>query len=322
MTGKELRIVFMGTPDFAVASLDALVRNGYNIVGVVTAPDKPAGRGQKLHQSAVKTFAEEHGLPVLQPEKLKDEKFLSDLESLHPDLQIIVAFRMLPEAVWKLPVMGTFNLHGSLLPRYRGAAPLNHAIMNGDSETGVTTFLLKQEIDTGNILFREKIAVSQEMTVGELHDQLMVTGAGLVLKTVDALAEGSVVPVSQEMLEIDPARLHAPKIFKEDCRIDWSLETEINHNKIRGLSPYPTAWTELTIPSKDSISLKIFRTQPEYCQHRQEPGTILSDQKKWMKIASTNGYLWITDLQLAGKKRMGIEEFLRGFPNIADYKAQ
>lgn len=322
MTGKELRIVFMGTPDFAVASLDALVQNGYNVVGVVTAPDKPAGRGQKLQQSAVKTYATEHHLPVLQPEKLKNEIFLAELESLHPDLQIIVAFRMLPEAVWKLPALGTFNLHGSLLPRYRGAAPLNHAIMNGDNESGVTTFLLKQEIDTGNILFREKVPVSPDMTVGELHDQLMGIGAGLVLKTVDALAEGSVVPVSQELLEIDLTRLHAPKIFKEDCRINWNNETEINHNKIRGLSPYPTAWTELSTPSREAVSLKIFRTKPEFCHHGQEPGTILSDQKKWMKIAASGGYLWITDLQLAGKKRMGIEEFLRGFPNITDYKAR
>jgi len=321
MNSKELRIVFMGTPDFAVASLDALIKNGYNVVGVVTAPDKPAGRGQKLQQSAVKIYATEHQLSVLQPEKLKDETFLSELKSLNPDLQIIVAFRMLPEAVWKLPVMGTFNLHGSLLPRYRGAAPLNWAIMNGDSESGVTTFLLKQEIDTGNILFWKKVAVTPDQTVGELHDELMVIGAGLVLKTVDALAEGNVVPVSQEKLEIDPARLHAPKIFKEDCRIDWSLETGFNHNKVRGLSPYPTAWTELTAVSKDNISLKIFRTKSEYCQPGHEPGTILSDQKKWMKIASSNGYLWITDLQLAGKKRMGIEEFLRGFPNIEQYKA-
>ncbi len=321
MNSKELRIVFMGTPDFAVASLDALIKNGYNVVGVVTAPDKPAGRGQKLQQSAVKIYANEHQLPVLQPEKLKDETFLSELKSLNPDLQIIVAFRMLPEAVWKLPVMGTFNLHGSLLPRYRGAAPLNWAIMNGDSESGVTTFLLKQEIDTGNILFWEKVAVAPDQTVGELHDQLMVIGAGLVLKTADALAEGKVVPVSQENLEIDVSRLHAPKIFKEDCRVDWNLESGIIHNKIRGLSPYPTAWTELSAPSKDNISLKIFRTKSEYCQHRNEPGTILSDQKKWMKIACSNGYLWVNDLQLAGKKRMGIEEFLRGFPNIEKYKA-
>lgn len=322
MKAKELRIVFMGTPDFAVASLAALFENDYLVVGVVTAPDKPAGRGQKLQQSAVKTFALAHHLPVLQPEKLKDEGFLHELKSLNPDLQVIVAFRMLPEVVWKLPSMGTFNLHGSLLPRYRGAAPLNWAIMNGDTESGVTTFLLKQEVDTGNILFSEKVPVSKDETVGELHDQLMVIGAALVMKTVDALAEGSAIPIPQAELEIEPERLHAPKIFKEDCRIDWTREALQNHNKIRGLSPYPTAWTELAAPSKENISLKIFRTILEETVHPEEPGTILSDQKKWMKIACTNGFLSVTDLQLAGKKRMGIEEFIRGFPGVDAYKAQ
>lgn len=322
MKGKDLRIVFMGTPDFAVASLSALIENEYRVVGVVTAPDKPAGRGQKLQQSAVKTFALAHHLPVLQPEKLKEEGFLHELESLNPDLQVIVAFRMLPEAVWKLPSIGTFNLHGSLLPRYRGAAPLNWAIMNGDTESGVTTFMLKQEVDTGNILFSEKVPVSRDETVGELHDQLMVVGAALVLKTVNALAEGSAIPIPQEELEIEPERLHAPKIFKEDCRIDWTRGALQNHNKIRGLSPYPTAWAELAAPSKENISLKIFRTILEEGAHPEEPGTILSDKKKWMKIACANGFLSVTDLQLAGKKRMGIEEFLRGFPGVDGYKAQ
>ncbi len=321
MTGKDLRIVFMGTPDFAVASLTALVEKGYKVVGVVTAPDKPAGRGQKLQQPAVKTYALTQHLPVLQPEKLKEEGFLAELESLKADLQIIVAFRMLPEVVWKMPVMGTFNLHGSLLPRYRGAAPLNWAIMNGDQESGVTTFLLKQEIDTGNILFWEKVPITPDQTVGELHDQLMVIGAELVLKTVDALAEGKTFPISQEKLVVEPERLHAPKIFKEDCRINWNLDAQKNHDKIRGLSPYPTAWTELSAPLKENISLKIFRTSLEQCSHTDVPGTILSDQRKWAKIACANGYLSVTDLQVAGKKRMGIEEFLRGFPNIESYKA-
>jgi methionyl-tRNA formyltransferase len=288
---------------------------------VVTAPDKPAGRGQKLQQSAVKSFALEHNLPVLQPEKLKDENFLVQLKSLKPDLQIIVAFRMLPEVVWKLPALGTFNLHGSLLPRYRGAAPLNWAIMNGDTESGVTTFLLKQEIDTGNILFQEKVPVTPDETVGELHDKLMVIGAELVIKTVDALAEGTVLPISQQRLPFEPEKLHAPKIFKEDCRINWTFEPLTIHDKIRGLSPYPAAWTELSAPYKENISLKIFRTLPEQRAHDYNPGTIFSDQKKWMKIACTNGFLSITDLQLAGKKRMGIEEFLRGFPNAASFKA-
>ncbi|HWS00346.1 MAG TPA: methionyl-tRNA formyltransferase [Prolixibacteraceae bacterium] len=322
MTGKDLRIVFMGTPDFAVASLKTLLENGYRVAGVVTAPDKPAGRGQKMHQSAVKIFATEHQLPVLQPEKLKDENFLSELKALNADLQIIVAFRMLPEVVWKMPPLGTFNLHGSLLPRYRGAAPLNWAIMNGDQESGVTTFLLKQEIDTGNILFREKVSLSPDQTVGELHDQLMEIGANLVLKTVDAIADGTAIPVAQEKMDIEPERLHAPKIFKDDCRINWHHDVQKNHNKIKGLSPYPTAWTELTTPSKEPVMLKIFRSTPEKCNHTDEPGTIRSDQKKWAKIACADGYLLITDLQLAGKKRMGIEEFLRGFPGIESYNAK
>jgi methionyl-tRNA formyltransferase len=321
MTGKELRIVFMGTPDFAVASLSVLFENGYHVVGVVTAPDKPAGRGQKLQQSAVKCFALEHNLPILQPEKLKDENFLVQLQSLRPDLQIIVAFRMLPFVIWNLPAMGTFNLHGSLLPRYRGAAPLNWAIMNGDEESGVTTFLLKQEIDTGNILFQEKVTISPDETVGELHDQLMTIGAQLVIKTIDALAEGRAIPIAQEQLRLEPEKLHAPKIFKEDCRIDWSCDTLTIHNKIRGLSPYPTAWTELSAPYKENISLKIFRTLPELRAHNYKPGTLLSDHKKWMKIACADGFLSVTDLQLAGKKRMGIEEFLRGFPNTESYTA-
>ncbi len=321
MTVKELRIVFMGTPEFAVASLAALLEKGYNVVGVVTAPDKPAGRGHKLQQSAVKDFALEHKIPVLQPEKLKDENFLEELKFLKPDLQIIVAFRMLPEVVWKLPALGTFNLHGSLLPRYRGAAPLNWAIMNGDTESGVTTFLLKQEIDTGNILFREKVPVGPDETVGELHDKLMVIGAELVTRTVEALAAGDIQPIPQDQLVLEPEKLHAPKIYKEDCRIDWTFQPLTIHNKIRGLSPYPTAWTEISAPAKEKISLKIFRTQPEQKVHIYASGTILSDQKKWMKIACSDGFLSVTDLQLAGKKRMGIEEFLRGFPNVESYIA-
>ncbi len=318
MKGKDLRIVFMGTPDFAVASLAALTVQGYQVVAVVTAPDKPAGRGQKLQESAVKSYAIANAIPVLQPERLKSDAFLNELKSFRPDLQIIVAFRMLPEVVWKLPALGTFNLHGSLLPRYRGAAPLNWAIMNGDSESGVTTFLLKQEIDTGNILFYEKVSIRPDETVGELHDELMAIGAKLVIKTVEALADGSVQPIAQEMLEIDPIRLHAPKIYKEECRINWSLDAMTIHNKIRGLSPYPTAWTEISAPTGELISLKIFRTIPEISTHSHTPGTILSDQKKWMKIACSDGYLSVTDLQLAGRKRMGTEEFLRGFTGIME----
>ena len=320
MSGKDLRIVFMGTPEFAVASLKALIDNGYNVVGVVTAPDRPSGRGQKLHQSDVKVYADSCGLPVLQPEKLKDENFLHDLKALNADIQIIVAFRMLPEVVWKMPEMGTFNLHGSLLPHYRGAAPLNWAIINGDRETGVTTFLLMQEIDTGNILFQEKIQIGQEMTIGELHDALMDIGANLVLKTVDALADGNFVVQSQESLTIDPARLHAPKIFKENCKIEWAKSGIVINNLIRGLSPYPAAWTNFQNQGSE-WAVKIFKASVEQAEHQFKPGNILSDNKKYLKIACNDGFLNILDLQLAGKKRMGIAEFLRGFPNAANYLA-
>ncbi len=321
MSGKELRIVFMGTPEFAVGSLKALVENGYHVVGVVTAPDRPSGRGQKLHQSEVKQYAVNCGLKVLQPEKLKDEGFLQELQSLNADMQIIVAFRMLPEVVWKMPPMGTFNLHGSLLPHYRGAAPLNWAIINGDQETGVTTFLLKQEIDTGNILYQEKIQIGPEETLGEIHDRLMIVGANLVLKTVDALADGTVTPVSQNLLSADPQKMHAPKIFKEDCRIDWSKPVVAVNNLIRGLSPYPAAWTNFN-SSESETGVKIFKAMVEQIGHDCKPGEILSDNKKYLKIACADGFLHLVDLQLAGKKRMGIAEFLRGFPNADRYTAK
>jgi methionyl-tRNA formyltransferase len=321
MSGKDLRIVFMGTPEFAVASLRALVENGYNVVGVVTAPDRPAGRGQQLHQSDVKKYGLSCGLPVLQPEKLKDEQFLLDLKSLNADIQIIVAFRMLPEVVWKMAPKGTFNLHGSLLPHYRGAAPLNWAIINGDPETGVSTFLLKQEIDTGNILFQEKIPIEPEETIGDIHDKLMIIGANLVLKTVDALAEGTIVPVPQNLLKIDPERLHAPKIFKEHCKIVWNKPASVINNLIRGLSPYPSAWTNFHFLESE-ISVKIFKAQIETVSHLSQPGEILTDNKKYLKIACVDGFLHVLDLQIAGKRRMGIAEFLRGFPNAGNYSAQ
>jgi len=320
MTGKDLRIVFMGTPEFAVASLKALIENGYNVVGVVTAPDRPSGRGQKLHQSDVKQFALGCGLHVLQPEKLKDENFLLELKSLNADIQIIVAFRMLPEVVWKMPPMGTFNLHGSLLPHYRGAAPLNWAIINGDQETGVTTFLLKQEIDTGNILFQEKVKIGPEETIGELHDELMGIGANLVLKTIESLAKGNVSPLSQDLLTINPEKLHAPKIFKENCMIDWSKPGNIINNLIRGLSPYPAAWTSFR-STRSETAVKIFKASFEQVTHQSVPGEIQSDCKKYLKITCEDGFMHILDLQLAGKKRMGIEEFLRGFPNANNYRA-
>ena len=318
MNGKKLRIVFMGTPEFAVESLKSLIENGYNVVGVVTAPDRPSGRGQQIHQSDVKQFAISCGLPVLQPEKLKDEFFLQELDLLKSDIQIVVAFRMLPEVVWKMPPMGTFNLHGSLLPHYRGAAPLNWAIINGDQETGVTTFLLKQEIDTGNILFQEKVPIGSDETIGELHDKLMVVGANLVLKTVDALANGTVIPYPQSAVPIDPERLHAPKIYKENCKIDWTKSAVAINNLIRGLSPYPAAWTNFH-RSGSETGVKIFKATTEQVSHQYQPGKIVSDNKKYLKIACSDGFLNIQDLQLAGKKRMETAAFLRGFPDAESY---
>ena len=321
MQGKDLRIVFMGTPDFAVASLKALVENGYNIIGVITAPDKPAGRGQKLNESAVKQYAAEKGLKILQPEKLKNPDFISELKSLNADLQIVVAFRMLPEVVWNMPRLGTFNLHGSLLPQYRGAAPLNWAVINGDKETGVTTFLLDHEIDTGKILFYEKTPIGENETVGDIHDRLMEIGSNLVLKTVDALAEGNYSAVNQEELSLKKELKHAPKIFKEDCKINWSKSSVQIRNLIRGLSPYPAAWTELFGENVQPQMLKIYFADFTEGQDK-EFGTIASDGKTFFKIRTSDGWLKITDLQLAGKKRMKTEDFLRGFQDIGKYKAQ
>jgi len=320
MKGKELRIVFMGTPDFAVASLKALVNGGYNVVGVITAPDKPAGRGQKLNEPAVKQYAASKGLKILQPEKLKKTDFLTELKSLKADIQIVVAFRMLPEVVWNMPRLGTFNLHGSLLPQYRGAAPLNWAIINGEKETGVTTFLLDHEIDTGKILFREKISVNENDTVGDIHDKLMGIGAQLVLKTVDSIAEGNISPLNQESIESEGGLKHAPKIFREDCKINWLKPAREIRNLIRGLSPYPTAWTELADEKGQVQTLKIFFA--DFAEGPELPvGNILSDGKTFLKIKATDVWLSITDLQIAGKKRMNATDFLRGFHEIEKYKA-
>jgi methionyl-tRNA formyltransferase len=321
MKGKDLRIVFMGTPDFAVASLKALFEGGYNIVGVITAPDKPAGRGNKLTESAVKRYAVENNLKVLQPEKLKNPDFLAELENLKADLQVVVAFRMLPEVVWNMPPKGTFNLHGSLLPQYRGAAPLNWAVINGETKTGVTTFLLDHEIDTGKIIFKKETPIGENETVGDVHDRLMEIGAKLVVETVDAIATGDVQPIPQTGLIENIEIKHAPKIFKEDCRIDWSKDTETIRNLIRGLSPYPTAWTNLVQQTTgEEILCKIFFAQKVVMQKGVLPGTIGSDGKTFLKIACGNGWLQITDLQIAGKKRMKTEEFLRGFQQIEEYR--
>ena len=309
MSDKNLRIVFMGTPEFAVASLDALVQSGFNVVGVVTAPDKPAGRGMKLQQSAVKKYAEEKGLTVLQPEKLRKPDFLTELKNLQADLQVVVAFRMLPEVVWNMPTSGTINVHASLLPQYRGAAPINWAIINGEKESGVTTFKLKHEIDTGGILLQEKVAIWEQDTAGTLHDKLKESGAHLLVKTVQGLADGTITEKPQETLFTDNTLLkHAPKIFTETCKIDWSKSVEEVYNLIRGLSPYPAAYTKL-----GEKTLKIFWAEKEKTPTTVQAGEWETDKKTYLKYAGADGYLLLKDVQLEGKKRLTIEEFLRGY---------
>lgn len=305
---KDLRIVFMGTPEFAVASLDALVTGGYNVVGVVTMPDKPAGRGYKLQFSAVKEYALAHNLPLLQPEKLKNEEFLNELRDLRADLQIVVAFRMLPEVVWNMPRLGTFNLHGSLLPQYRGAAPINWAIINGEKETGVTTFFLQQEIDTGNIILQRKTPIADSDNAGTIHDRLMKIGAKAVTDTVDEILAENVTAIPQPTAEILKP---APKIFKETCRIDWQKTADEVFNFVRGLSPYPTAWTELHDGNNSTI-VKIFETEREQATLLPACGTLVTDGKKWLKVAVHDGFIHIKSLQAAGKRRMPIDEWLRG----------
>lgn len=299
-----MKLVFMGTPDFAVASLDALVKAGFDIAAVVTAADKPAGRGQKLNESAVKRYAAEQGLKVLQPVKLKDPEFIAELSELKADLQVVVAFRMLPEMVWNMPPKGTINLHASLLPQYRGAAPINHAIINGEKESGVTTFFLKHEIDTGDVIFSEKVSIADEDTAGDLHDRLMVTGADLLVKTVKAIQENNYQEVPQPMAE---TLKHAPKIFKDFCQINWDRPVKEIYNLVRGLSPYPTAFTRL-----NDKTLKVFKSTMEQQVPAVAPGNFITDGKTFLKFAATDGYLNLTDIQYEGKKRMPVEEFLRG----------
>ncbi len=302
-----MKIVFMGTPEFAVASLEALLEAGSQVVGVITAPDKHAGRGQKLSESAVKQYAVSQGLKVLQPQKLKDPEFLAELKALDADLQVVVAFRMLPEVVWNMPPKGTINLHASLLPQYRGAAPINWALINGEKESGVTTFFLKQEIDTGDVLFMEKITITDEVTAGEYHDRLMNKGAGLLVKTVKAIESNRYTEQPQQQLSDGQELKHAPKIFKEDCRINWNQPVEKVHNLIRGLSPYPAAFTDL-----NGKTFKIYKSIKEEIKPDIEPGAFVTDNKTYLKFACTNGYVLVIDAQLEGKKRMSIEEFLRG----------
>lgn len=314
MDKRDLRIVYMGTPEFAVESLKRLVEGGYNIVGVITMPDKPMGRhGSVLQPSPVKQYAVSQGLKVLQPEKLKNEEFVAELRSLNADLQIVVAFRMLPEVVWSMPRLATFNLHASLLPQYRGAAPINWAVINGDTETGITTFFLKHEIDTGEIIDQVRVPIADTDNVEVVYERLMRLGGDLVLKTVDAILEGSVKTIPQEELAQVGELRPAPKIFKETCRIDWTIGVKRIYDFVRGLSPYPAAWTELYQEGTDPVMLKIFETEKLFCEHSLAPGTIVTDCKTYFKIASSDGYVNVLSLQLAGKKRMEINDFLRGY---------
>lgn len=316
-----MRIVFMGTPDFAVESLAILQKNKYNIVGVITVPDKPSGRGLQLQPSPVKKYAEENKLPILQPTNLKDENFILELKSLKADLQIVVAFRMLPEVVWKMPPLGTINLHGSLLPQYRGAAPINWAIINGEKETGVSTFFLQHAIDTGKIIFREKIIINENDTAGVIHDRLMHLGAELILRTVKAVEDEKYPQIDQNQFIDNLEELKtAPKIFKVDCEIDWQASLDKIHNFVRGLSPYPAAHSELISPEGKKVGVKIFFSEKEYASHNTQTASIVTDSKTFIKVAVKGGYLIIKELQLAGKKRMNSMDFLRGFPLNKEWK--
>jgi methionyl-tRNA formyltransferase len=316
MVNPYPRIVYMGTPGFAIPPLERLLESGYNVVGVITAPDRRAGRGKKLRHSAVKEYLLklDSPVPLLQPENLKEPSFLKELGDLKPDLQVVVAFRMLPEAVWSIPELGTFNLHASLLPQYRGAAPINHVIMNGESETGVTTFFIDEQIDTGRIILQEKTAVGADETAGQLHDRLMQLGAGLVLETVERITEGRVETQSQDQfMDSMEVLKKAPKIFKEDCRIDWNLPGKAIYNLIRGLSPYPGAFTMLEREGKEPLICKIFKATFESLPHKHPPGTIYTDGKQSLKVAVNGGMLYIHSVQQEGKRKMDIKDFLAGF---------
>lgn len=304
---EALRIVYFGTPEFAVASLKALVEAGANVVAVVTAPDKPAGRGRKLQESDVKRYAVSQGLPVLQPKNMKSESFIEELRSYNADIQVVVAFRMMPEVVWSMPPMGTVNVHGSLLPQYRGAAPINWAIINGEKETGVTTFRLKHEIDTGNILLQRKVAIGEDDNVGQIYEKLMNEGAELLVETVKGLATDTLTEIPQDDVPVEELK-HAPKIFKEDTRIDWNRSASEIHNLIRGLSPYPAAFTEL----QDS-TMKIYEDKYELASHDVAIGSYDTDGKTYLRFAAKDGWVYAEDVQMQGKKRMPVSDFLRGF---------
>lgn len=320
MEKKDLRIVYMGTPDFAVESLRQLVEGGYNVAGVITMPDKPAGRGHKIQYSPVKQYALSQNLPLLQPQNLKDESFIQSLRDWKADLQIVVAFRMLPEVVWNMPRLGTFNLHASLLPQYRGAAPINWAVINGDTETGITTFFLKHEIDTGEVIRQQRVPIADTDNVEVVYDKLMMLGGKLVVETVDDILNDRVKPMPQEEMAVAGELRPAPKIFKETCRIDWNRPVKKIYDFVRGLSPYPGAWTELISPEGETVVLKIFESEKNVEEHRLVPGTIVTDGKKTIKIAMPDGFLSILSLQLPGKKRLKTDELLRGFRLTGAYK--
>ena len=327
---KKTRIVYMGTPEFAVAPLDALVKNGYEIVGIVTVADKASGRGLKINESAVKKYAVEHNIPVLQPISLKDPEFLEALKAWKPDMFVVVAFRMLPKVVWEIPRLGTFNLHAALLPQYRGAAPINWAVINGDKATGVTTFMIDDGMDTGKIMYREQCLIEPDDTVGEVHDKLMTIGSDLVVQTVEAIIENNVdMRVQSSFIQGSEILRPAPKLTRELCHIDWNCKTRYVYNLIRGLSPYPAAFTELVKDDK-VLQMKIYKTVKvegdEYTAmlsgcglESAAPGTVLSDGKTYLAFATSDGAISVTELQLAGKKRMAIKEFLIGFREPMSY---
>jgi len=306
---RDLRIVFMGTPDFAVATLKALLDNNYNVVGVITAPDRKAGRGQKLKASAVKEFALEHNLNILQPTNLKSDTFIEELKELNANLQIIVAFRMLPEVVWKMPEFGTFNLHASLLPQYRGAAPIHWAIINGEKKTGVTTFFIDEKIDTGAIILSEETEINENTTVGELHDELMAIGSKLVVKTVKLIEEGDVTTTIQPKSEDLKT---AYKLNRDNCKIDWTEDLDIIYNKVRGLNPFPTAWCYLDNNEGDLLSIKLYGVEKEHATHNFEAGFIFSDKTE-LKVSCQGGYIKVKEMQLPGKRKMNVKSLLNGF---------
>lgn len=308
MDAKKRRVVFMGTPEFAVSALESVLNAGYEVVGVVTVPDRQSGRGLKVCHSAVKEYALAHNLHLMQPEKLRDEKFLEELKSLDADVFVVVAFRMLPEVVWSMPRMGTFNLHASLLPQYRGAAPINWAIINGETTTGVTTFKLQHAIDTGNILLQKSFPIGEDETAGEVHDRMKIIGASLLVETLQSLLDGSLEEKDQSAFPGPDQLKHAPKLFTEDCRINWTETAAQIHNRIRGLSPFPGALTML-----DGKILKLFKSSKELVDHQHIPGAVFTDGKTYLKFACKDGFIHLLDLQLEGKKRMPVTEFLRGY---------